>query len=270
MNEENQDLIEQNNVEWQAPPIPEEIVNTEEPAQMSEVGTLGNIFFEPGKTFEDLRRKPRFILATLIFILLSTVFSFLFVNKVGEEGFRRFAQEQVEKNPSTQSLTPEQKQKSIELNLTIIKTIKYLVPLFIIIFFALGGLIYWLGVKAMGGSANYWQSVSVWVYASFAPGVVAMVANLLILFFKSADEIDIAASQRGLVQANPSFFVDGKQNPVLATFLGTFDFFEIWGWILAAIGLRIVGKISTSTAWAIVLIVALIGVAFRVVSALFS
>ncbi len=111
MNEENQDLIEQNNVEWQAPPIPEEIVNTEEPAQMSEVGTLGNIFFEPGKTFEDLRRKPRFILATLIFILLSTVFSFLFVNKVGEEGFRRFAQEQVEKNPSTQSLTPEQKTK---------------------------------------------------------------------------------------------------------------------------------------------------------------
>ncbi len=48
MNEENSNLVEQNEPEWQAPPLPEEIINTEEPAQMSEVATLGNIFFDPG------------------------------------------------------------------------------------------------------------------------------------------------------------------------------------------------------------------------------
>ena len=39
---------------------------------MSEVATLGNIFFEPGNTFEDLSRKPRFIIATVLISLLVT------------------------------------------------------------------------------------------------------------------------------------------------------------------------------------------------------
>ncbi len=59
-------MNEQNPSEWQAPPPPEKIVDTSEPAQMSEAATLGNIFIEPGRTFEDLRRKPRFILASLV------------------------------------------------------------------------------------------------------------------------------------------------------------------------------------------------------------
>ena len=46
------------NQEWQAPPLPEEpqLVEEKEVAQMSEIATLGNIFLEPGRTFEDLRR----------------------------------------------------------------------------------------------------------------------------------------------------------------------------------------------------------------------
>jgi hypothetical protein len=90
------------------------------------------------------------------------------------------------------------------------------------------------------------------------------------LFLKSPDDIDIAASQNGLVHASPAFFMDTKASPVLSAILGTFDIFFIWGWILAAIGLRIVGKISTGAAWAIVLLVALLNVAFRVIGALFA
>ena len=42
MNEDNRKFVEQNEPEWQAPPLPEEIADDEvEPAQMSEVGTLG-------------------------------------------------------------------------------------------------------------------------------------------------------------------------------------------------------------------------------------
>lgn len=96
-----------------------------------------------------------------------------------------------------------------------------------------------------------------------------MLANVLILFLKSVDDIDIASSQSGLIQANPTFFMDVKSMKILGAILATFDVFFIWGWILAAIGLRIVGKISTGAAWAVVLLVALINVAVRVVGALF-
>jgi hypothetical protein len=271
MNEENANLNPDNATEWQAPPPPiDTAAPQEEPPQMSEAATLGNIFFSPGETFEDLRRKPRFVFAILVVMVLTSVYSFLFVQKMGEARMKSFMVEQMEKNPQMQSLPPEQKERMIETNTTISGVVRYAIPVFILVSFAIGGLIYWLAAKAMGGSGTYLQGVSTWVYASFPPLVVGLIANFLILLLKSADEIDIATSQRGLVQANPSFLIDGKTMPVLATFLGTIDFFQIWGWILAAIGLQKVMKLSKASAWAIVLILALVGVAFRIVGAFFS
>jgi len=268
MNEENQDQIEPNETEWQAPPLPEEITENKEPAQMSEVGTLGNIFFEPGRTFEDLRRKPRFILAGLIAVILISLFNFAFIQKIG---FERIIRERLESNSRVQQMPEADKQKMIEQQTgPIVQGISYAAaPIVTIIIFLIGGLIYWLGANAMGGSATFGQGIAVWVYSSFPPIVISMLANFLILVLKSADDIEISSSQSGLVHANPSFFIDAKSSPVLSAFLATFDLFSIWGWILAAIGLRIVGKISSGAAWAIVLIVALIGVAARVVPALF-
>lgn len=265
-------MQEQNPVEWQAPPPPSSTPPAEvkEPPQMSEAATLGSIFFEPGRTFEDLRRKPRFILATIIMCVLATGFLFVFSQKMGEERYRRFFAEQLEKSPQAGSLSGEQRQQSIDLQMTITKVITYILPVFIIIGIAIGSLIYWLAGKAMGGSLNYLHAVSIWVYSSFPIIVISTLANFIVLFLKDADEIDIAASQRGLIHANPSFFIDGKEMPVLATLLATFDFFQIWGWILAAIGLQRVAKISAGAAWAIVLILALLGLAARVISALFS
>ena len=274
MNEENQDQTSEfqsvnqpNNTEWQAPP--EQILKTEEPPQMSEVGTLGGIFFEPGKTFEDLRRKPRFILASLIMIVLITMFNFLFINKIG---FEQMMRARIESNERVMQMPAEQREAMIaQQSGPIVKAISYAaIPIVTVIIFLIGGLIYWLGANAMGGSATFLRGVSVWVYASFPPTVVSMLANILILFLKSTDDIDIATSQNGLIHANPTFFIDTKASPVLSALLGTFDLFFIWGWVLAAIGLRIVGKISSGAAWAIVLIVALLNVAFRVVAALFS
>ena len=57
----------ENAPEWQAPPPPEKIV--QDPPQMSELATLFNIFLEPGRTFEDLKRKPRFIIGALLIAL---------------------------------------------------------------------------------------------------------------------------------------------------------------------------------------------------------
>lgn len=256
--------------EWQAPPLPEEIKQIEDPPQMSEAATLGNIFFEPVRTFEDLRRKPRFIFAALLITVLTTAFVFMLSNKIGEEGYRRFINEQLDKNQQTQTLSGEKRKQAVDLQLTIMSVTRYLIPVFLIIGFALGGLIYWLAIKAVGGRANYLHGLSTWVYASFPPTVISMIANMIILIFKPAEEIDVATSQRGLLNANPSFLMDGKEMPVVATFLSTFDLFAIWGWILAAIGLQVVGKISSAAAWGIVIILTLVGLTFRIVFSLLN
>lgn len=256
--------------EWVEPPLPVDMKKAEEPAQMTEVATLGNIFFEPGNTFEDLKRKPRFILALLIIVFLTSVYFIAFQQRMGEQRYRQFITQQIDKNPQADSLSAEQKKQQIDISLTITKYIGYALPIFIIAFTFLGALFYWLGSKAFGGVATYLQSLSVYVYSTFAPAVVSLLANFLVLFLKSPDDIDIATSSRGVIQASPAMLMNGKEMPVLTTLVGTFDFFLIWGLILAAIGLHKVGKISKGSAWTIVLILTLMTLAYRVISAYFS
>ena len=102
------------------------------------------------------------------------------------------------------------------------------------------------------------------------PLVVGMIANFVVLTLKSADDIDIGQSQRGVLHANPSFFIDGKAHPLMATFLSTFDVFAIWGWILAVIGLTVINRISKASSWAIVSIIVVVGLAFRMLGAVMS
>ncbi|HEX6124083.1 MAG TPA: Yip1 family protein [Pyrinomonadaceae bacterium] len=262
-------MQEPNSTEWQAPPSSPDNIKREEP-EMSEVATLGNIFFEPGRTFEDLRRKPRFILATVVVVLLMTAYSFALYYKVGDAGVRQFIVEQIEKNPQAGSMNAEQKANAVDLQMTISTVGRYAFPLVIAIIMVLGGALYWAAGKAFGGTGNFLHGWAVFVYSSLPPTVVSMIANFIVLAFKSVDDIDLATSQRGVIHANPAILLDGKSMPVLATLVGTLDLFMIWGWVLAAIGLRITNKISSASAWSIVLIFALIGIFFRVIGAYFS
>ena len=261
----------EDNQGWQAPPPPEKPQIVEEVPQMSEPSSLLNIFFEPGRTFEFLSVKPKFILGLLIIMIVTVAYQNLFMQKMGEERFRRFITQQIDKNPRVESLPTEQKQQIIEQQITISRVIgRYAIPVFVAVFTLLLALCYWLGTMALGGSGSFLKSLSVVVYSAFPPTVIGMIANIIILFLKDADEIDIATSQRGLVHANPTLFFEGKEMPVVATLLATLDVFQIWGWILAAIGLTVVAKISKVSAWTVVLFFAFIGIAFRVIGAIMS
>lgn len=245
-------------------------VEPSEPPQMSEIASVTSIFFEPGRVFEDLRRKPRFIIGSIIIALFVTAYAFGLYYKVGDEGMRRFMIEQIDKSPQASSMSKEQKNDAVSMQMTIQNVVRYLIPIFVIISLLIGGLLYFLGTKAFGGSGGFLSSLSVWVYSSIPPTVISMVGSFIVMAIKSADEIDIAASQRGLLQANPSLLIDGRAQPVIATLLGTLDIFMIWGWILAAIGLKITNRLSSGSAWAVVLILAIIGTLFRVIGAIFS
>ncbi|MFT3745385.1 MAG: Yip1 family protein [Pyrinomonadaceae bacterium] len=238
--------------------------------KMGVVSTLINIFFDPGETFKDLKIKPRFVVAGLIIALLVGIYSFGLAMKVGETGMRTFISEQIDKSPQAGSLSPEQKKNAVDLQMNIGKYTRFAVPIFVFISFFIGALLYWLGSKAFGGTGSFMQNLSVWVYSGFPPAVIGMIGNFIVMAVKSADEIDLATSQRGLLNANPGFFIDGKSMPIVATLLSTFDLFAIWGWILAAIGLSTVNKMSKGASWALVILIILIGLGFRLLGAVFS
>jgi hypothetical protein len=251
--------------EWVEPPLPEEIARDE--SEMSEVGTILNIFLEPGRTFADLRKKPRFIIAGVIIALLTTAFAFGLQQKVGVESIRRSLTVQNEKNAQFESLAEDQKKASIDIGMTFVKVGTYASPLIWFIILLIGGLMYWLGAKVLGSEGGYSGALSVFVYSVLPPLVVATALNFLVLLLKSADDIDFMTGQRGLIKANPLAFFDGASMPVLATIVSFIDLFAIWGWILAAMGLQRVMKLSSGSAWGVILFFALIGMGIRVLFA---
>lgn len=253
--------MEEQNSNWQTPEPPEKI-EPSEPAQMSEVATLGNIFFDPGATFEDLRRKPRFVMALILMIVVFSAFQVAFVEKIG---LKKIVAARLEANSRVQQMPESDKRQMIEQqSAPVFKYITYAsTPVVMIILFFIGGLIYWFGISAVGGKTTFLRATAVWIYSSFPPTVIAMIANFIVLFLKPVDDIDLAGSQQGLVAANPTMFLDLKSQPVLNTLVSAIDLFAIWGLILAAIGLRTVGKLSSGAAWAVVLTVSLVFLALR-------
>ncbi len=260
--------MDENNAAELPPPPPEKPIAPAEEPRMSEIAAIGNVFIEPGNVFDDMRRKPRFIIAGILAVLFISVFQVALVEKFGLE---KIVRARIENSKRGQDLDKDEKEKRVaQQSGPVVKYISYgATPVVILIVFLLGGLMYWLGSNAMGGTAKFLGGVSVWVYSSIPPALIFTIGNLIVLFLKSPDDIDLASSQGGLLKANLSFLVDAKTMPVIAALLGTFDLFAIWGWILAAIGLQRIAKISSGAAWAVVLMVGLLGVTAKVIVAIF-
>src|SRR5438067_2460471 len=130
LTKENSIMTVEDSPEWEPPPPPP-APEAPPPPEMSEVGTLGNIFFEPERTFKDFRRKPRFIIAGIIIALLLTAYAWGIALRVGEQAMRAVLTEQMDKNPRADSMTPEQKSSAIDLQLKFGKYARYAIPVFI-------------------------------------------------------------------------------------------------------------------------------------------
>lgn len=227
-------------------------------ATMSTPETLANIFFEPGATFAALRERPRFLVAALILAALALGVTLLIFQKVSYEQIVRRA---IEGNTRTEQMSPEQKEQAIEMQTgSIGKGIAYSAPFlgtFLII--AAGAALYLLGSMLMGGKMTYKQALSVWTYSSFPPAVLGSILAVVMLFLKSADDLDFNRPGAGLVVTNLGGLISGDGSAVLRAALSWFDLFTFYGMFLAAVGLRRVAKLSSGSAWAVVIALWLIG-----------
>jgi hypothetical protein len=215
---------------------------------MSTPATLTNIFFEPGRTFEALRARPRFLVAAIIIVVLTLVVTFLLFNKIDYAAFMR---EQITKGPRGDQMTPEQVDRAVGFYTGPVgKVLIYFFPIIGTAVFVAGGAgLYLLGSMLMGGRLRYKQALSVWTYSSFAPAVLGTVVAVVVVLITPAEDID-PSQPGGLVRANLSIIPHGGSK-ALGALLGSFDLFTLYGLYLAALGLRKVGKMSSGAAWTV-------------------
>ena len=241
--------------------------STGAPEPLSTADTLTRIFYEPEPVFKSLKQRPRWLAALLVLGLFGAVYQFAVVQRLGTE---RIADDTATRIIDAGFVPPEvppdtfrkfyvdHERDTATVN-KIFQPIGTVMggALFILI---VAGL-YLLGVLAFGGRMNFWQAVSVAVYSTLPPAVIATLLNLILLYTQSVDDIiPIKAQQQSLARADLGLLFSPASHPGLytfASFLGLFSIYRLW---LAATGLRnAADKIKSGSAWAIVLILWLIG-----------
>jgi len=226
-------------------------------AEMSTAETLTGIFFEPSRTFEALRARPRFLVAAVIIFLMTCAVTAVLYMRVDMGQFMR---DRIEQSPNAAQISEQQKETQVKVGKMIGMIV---IPLSVPIGIALGSALYMLLVMAFGGSISYLKSVSVWTYSWLPPAVLGTVIALLVLFLKSPDTI----VPENLVATNPGALLGEGSSKVLVAFLRQIDLLRFYGLFLAALGLRKVAKISSGAAWGVVLTLYILGLLFAVGSA---
>ena len=241
------------NQEWQ-PPSPPDLENPEAAGEtMSTAATLTGIFFEPGRTFaafpeigdisnldEDNRMRA---MKGLILLVLTIGVTALVYQRID---MGQYIRDKMERSQRNASQTEQQKEMGVKIG-KIVGAIG--IPASVPLTIAAGAGLYMLGVMAFGGSISYKQSLAVWVYSSLPPAILGSVVAVLVLFLKASDTID----PEHLLVTNPGAFMGPESSPVLVAVLSQFDLLRFAGLVLAAIGLRKVARISSGSAWGVVL-----------------
>src|SRR5207302_4282243 len=100
------------NPQWPLPPPPHLASTKEAVPDMSAGATLTGIFFEPGRTFEALRKRPRFFIAGLVLLVLTIGVTALVYQRVD---MGQYIRDKMERNPRNANQTEEQKEMGVKI-----------------------------------------------------------------------------------------------------------------------------------------------------------
>ena len=197
---------------------------------MSAFNRIIGVFFSPQKTFEDIVRKPNWLLPVALITLFSVAVSVAINQRIN---WREFMSQQVEKNPRAAQLSAEQKQQQIEGGAKITPIFTYVVgvlgPLIGVLII---GLVMWGAYSLLGGaSTNFSTSLAITAHA-FLPGLISSPLLVLILYLKPFGTIDL----ENPLASNLAAVLPDDSAKWLVALCKSIDVFSIWTLILLAIG----------------------------------
>jgi hypothetical protein len=207
----------------------------------SSLWKLQGVFFEPKQTFEEIDRRPNWLVPLLAMILISIAASAYIVNAIGIDNLVRG---QMEANRRIQEMPPEQREQIIEqaMNSPFATIGTYVGPILgpILVVLVVAGLLMLMSSLA-GGHATFKKILSVNSHAFFFSYLVASVlAVVVVLLSPDPSEIDV----QNPVATNLGFLVVRSESPVLYSLLSSIDLVSIYTIYLLGLGLAVVNRKS--------------------------
>jgi hypothetical protein len=186
--------------------------------------------FSPKRTFEDIVRKPSWLLP----VALSTALGLLVSVAINQRiNWRDFMNQQIEKSPQAAQMSPEQKQQRIEAGAKFVPISTYvfgtLGPVLVALLVAL---VMWGAYSLFSGiSTNFSTAFGITAHA-FLTGLVSSPLFILILYLKPYGTADLDNP----LAANLAAFLPEDSAKWLFALCKSVDIFVFWTLILLAIG----------------------------------
>jgi hypothetical protein len=199
-------------------------------ASISSFGRVVGVFFSPKATFEDIVRRPSWVLP----ILITTVLSLISVTALNQRmNWRDYIVQQMDKNPRAAQLSAEQKQQQADRGAKFTVGIVYASGLLVPICFALiVGLVMWGAYNLLAGTgATFSQAFSILAHAGLV-GIVSTPLFLLVLFLKPPGTMD----PDNPLATNLAALLPDDAAKWLFALCKSFDLFTFWTLILLAMG----------------------------------
>jgi len=230
---------------------------------ISSIGRIIGVFFSPKATFEDIVRKPSWVLPVVLLTLFSIGVSFAINQRIN---WREFMSQQMEKSPQAANMSAEQKEQRIEggakFSPILTWTIGVCGP---ILFTLIVALAMWGAFNLLGGAnTNFGTSYAITSHAALT-GLVSSLLFILVLYLKPYGTVDL----ENPVATNLAAVLQDDSAKWLVALLKSFDIFTFWTLILLAIGFATTNpkKLKGSKAFTIAFSVWAVYVVCRVGSA---
>jgi hypothetical protein len=154
----------------------------------SAVSRMTSVIFAPRKTFTEIARRPTWAAPFIIICLLSIAVSALIAQKTD---WRSFFERQMSKNPRTEQMPQEQKDRILESQVKYAPKIAFAFGLIITAFMMLFlTLIYWGAFNLFTGAGlNFATSFGIVTHAC-VPWIISSILAIIILSIKRSGDVD--------------------------------------------------------------------------------
>lgn len=241
-------------------PMPTPAPAVEVQAAISPFGRIIGMFFSPKGTFEDIVRKPTWILPMILTVLLATI-GVVALNQHFD--WRSYMVQQMEKSPRAANLTAEQKEKQAEMGAKYSPIFAYAfgipVPAISLLIIAL----VLMGAYNLmaGAGANFQTSLSIVTHAFVPATVVGTILFITVLYLKPIGTFDLDNP----VATNLAVLLPEDSAKWLVGLCKNIDLLEFWKLILLAIGFAAVNprKLKGAKSFTVVFTMFLVYVVLR-------
>lgn len=219
------------------------------PTALSETQRILNVFVAPAKTFNDLKRNPRWWVPWLLLAVASLAFIVVVDQKVGFEQVARNIVVNSSRAEQVEQLPPDQRAQRYQSIARFSRTLAYASPVTALIIYLIVAAIL-MGTFRFGAGAEigYKTSLAIVLYASL-PFVISALLGILSLLAGINPE---GFNLNNPVASNPAYFMDMAGNKFFYTLASALDVFTIWCIVLMAIGFARNTKLRAATCFTVI------------------